>query len=123
MGGVYGEINSRADFHRVLNHATAIAKRLLATNPHDPTIGAIDRQLEAIKQWTMNGRDPTVAERKSLDMGLRATRELSDTGDPTIDEFTDQVQTLHNYVEDWPTDDQAARATDEDFFDDDGADE
>ena len=31
--------------------------------------------------------------------------------------FADQLKILNHYFEDWPTDDQAANATDDDFFD------
>jgi ABC-type transporter Mla subunit MlaD len=116
MAGVYGEINSRADFFRILEDAARTSKVLQARSPQDPTIAAIDAQLDAIKHWTDGGREPTQQARKSLDMGLRATRELTETGDSTIDEFANKIQLLHNYFEDWPTDEAAAKATDDDFF-------
>jgi hypothetical protein len=119
MGGVYGEIDSRADFFRILEEAAGTSKQLQARSPQDPTIAAIDAQLDAVKHWTYGGREPPAEARKSLDMGLRVTRELSETGDPAMDKFTDQVQILHNYFEDWPTDEAAAKATDDDFFGDD----
>jgi hypothetical protein len=34
MAGVYGEINSRADFHRVLNEALDITHPILAKQPN-----------------------------------------------------------------------------------------
>jgi hypothetical protein len=118
MGGVYGDINSRADFFRVLQETARTSKELQARSPQDPTIAAIDAQLDAVKHWTDGGREPPAEARKSLDMGLRAIRELSETGDPAMDKFTNQVQILHNYFEDWPSDQTAANATDDDFFDD-----
>lgn len=119
MAGVYGEIGSRADFFRVLGEALGISIKLSGSGGAKSPFGPIEQQLLAIDRWTANGRTPTRAERESLDMGLRAVRELSDTGDPGIDAFAGKIQALHNYVEDWPSDEKAAAATDDDFFDDD----
>jgi hypothetical protein len=119
MGGVYGEINSRADFFRVLGEARALARKLLQRSPGDPTLLSINRQLEAIAGWTAGGREPTKQERKSLDMSVRAVRELSNSGDPVVDRFSTTIMELDAYFEDWPTDEQAASATDDDFFDSD----
>jgi hypothetical protein len=117
-GGVYGEINSRGDFVRILEEAARISKQLQTRSPRDSTIAAIDAQLDAVRAWTAGDREPPPEARKSLDMGLRAVRELSETGDPIVDKFANRVQSIHNYFEDWPTD-EAAKATDDDFLGDD----
>lgn len=117
MAGVYGEINSKADFVAVLDKATSDGKAILAQRPGDSTIDAIVRQLEAVKSWTANGRTPTDDERESIDIGVRASRELE--GDDEAYAWTRALYALDAYIEDWPSDEEAASATDDDFFDDD----
>jgi hypothetical protein len=116
MAGVYGEIDSRVDYHRVLREAADIARRILARNPGDSTMQRIDKELDAMRWWTQGGRDPSASERTSIDVGLIAVRELAEaTGE--VAELADKLSSLNNYFEDWPTDEQAANATDDDFFD------
>ncbi|MEJ7729660.1 MAG: hypothetical protein WKG00_10615 [Polyangiaceae bacterium] len=117
MAGVYGEIDSRADFHRVLDEAIATAKKFLAQAPDDLTVEVIDTQLDAIRRWTAQGRAPTQDERKSLDMGLRAVRELEPTEDVERYSWIQKLYALESYVEDWPDDATAASATDDDWWD------
>jgi hypothetical protein len=117
MAGVYGQIDSRKDFHRVLDEAIKAAKKFLAKSPGDDTIESIDTQLDAIRRWTAQGGTPTEDERKSLDMGLRATRELEPATDPEMYEFVQKIYALDSYVEDWPSDEEAASATDDDWWD------
>jgi hypothetical protein len=116
MAGVYGEIDSRAGFHRVLREATEIAQRVLAPHPENAVMARIGRELEAMKRWTDNGREPTESERKSIDVGLIAVRELSGATDD-VGDLADKLSSLNNYFEDWPTDAEAASATDDEFFD------
>ena len=115
MAGVYGEINSRADFHAVLDTAIGDGKTLQAKRPGDDTLDAIIRQLEAVKLWSSNGRTPTEDERGSIDIGVRASREYE--GDDEAYGWTRALYALDAYIEDCPSDDAAASATDEDFFD------
>jgi hypothetical protein len=117
MAGVYGEINSRADFQSVLDKAITDGKALLAKRPGDETIDVIVRQLEAVKIWSANGRTPIKEERETIDMGVRASRELE--GDDDAYAWTRAIYALDAYIEDWPSDEKAANATDDDFFDDD----
>jgi hypothetical protein len=117
MAGVYGEIDSRVDYHRVLREAADIAWRILAQNTGDSTMQRIHKELHAMRLWTEGGRDPSASERTSIDVGLIAVRELAEaTGE--VAELADKLSSLNNYFEDWPTDEQAASATDDDFFDD-----
>ncbi|MGA7917645.1 MAG: hypothetical protein WCA00_20595 [Candidatus Acidiferrales bacterium] len=118
MAGVYGEINSRIDFHRVLNDATVLARSILARAPQHPAMERIEKQLDAMKRWSASSRTPTDGERRSIDVGLVAAREFDGaTGD--LQQLAEKLFALNNYFEDWPTDEKAARATDDDFFEDD----
>lgn len=115
MGGVYGSINSRADFDALLRKATVEGKALLAVRPGDPAIDPIVRQLEAVAVWSANGQKPSKDLRSSIDMGLRASRELE--GDSETYNWTQDIFALDAYIEDWPSDEKAASATDDDFWD------
>jgi hypothetical protein len=117
MAGVYGEINSRADYIRVLRGATVLVRRILARTPDNGIMQRIDKELDAMRRWTENGREPSHSQRSRIDVGLIAARELSEaTGE--VGELAGKLYALNNYFEDWPTDDEAANATDDDFFDD-----
>jgi hypothetical protein len=117
MAGVYGEIDSRVGYHRVLGDATEIVRRILAGTPKNPIMLHIHKQLDAMRRWTENGREPSHSERSSIDVGLIAARELSEEAGE-VGELAGRLFALNNYFEDWPTDDEAANATDDDFFED-----
>ena len=70
MAGVYGEIDSRVDYHRVLREAADIARRILARNPGNSAMQRIDKELDAMRRWTEGGRDPSASERTSIAWGL-----------------------------------------------------
>ena len=116
MGGVYGEIDSRADFERVVKDARLITRLLLSGESLDPTIESIDTQLDALERWSANGREPTPAERKSISVGILAARELDDVRDPEIQVLAGKLHSVQSYVREWPSDDDAANATDADFW-------
>jgi len=118
MAGVYGEINSRTDFHRMLREALNLTEHILSASPTYVVMQVIQKQLDAMKRWTDNSRDPTESERTSIDVGLLAVRELSD-GPGEMAELADKLMVLNNYFEDWPTDEKAASATEQDFFEED----
>ncbi|MGB8541944.1 MAG: hypothetical protein WCD49_09955 [Candidatus Acidiferrales bacterium] len=118
MAGLYGEINSKLDYQRVLRQAADIVTRILARTPANATMQGINKQLAAMKRWTDGGRKPTEIERRNIDVGLIAARELSgEAGE--LGELAKNLFALNNYFEDWPTDAQAASATDEDSLDED----
>jgi hypothetical protein len=116
MAGVYGRLNSRADFHRVLAEAIATARRGLAIEPNSRVTQVAARQLEAMKAWTANGRTPTAVEQTRIDVGVLAGRELSDTGRPETEEWVQQLTELDNFFQGWPSDAEAASSTDEDVL-------
>ncbi|MGD0674447.1 MAG: hypothetical protein ABSC94_03465 [Polyangiaceae bacterium] len=117
MAGVYGEIDSRAGFDRVLKEARAITRRMLKARPDNEVIEVIDTQLDAMERWTSGGRTPTQAERDTISIGLIAARELADVRNAEVEALLPKLYALNNYFEDWPSDDEAKKATDEDFFD------
>jgi hypothetical protein len=113
MSGLYGEINSRTDFHRVLGEARALAQRSLAASPKNPAMQNIQRQLNAMAGWTDKAREPSEADRGKIDVGLVAARELSEATGP-VAELAQKLFALNNYFEDWPSDEEAANSTEDD---------
>jgi hypothetical protein len=111
MAGIYGTLNSRADFRRMLDRALATAKKGLAIDPNSTVAQLAARQLEAMRKWTDNGRSPTEDEQRRIDIGVLAARELSDTGRPETEEWAKQLKLLYNFFQGWPTDQQAASST------------
>jgi hypothetical protein len=117
MAGVYGAINSRADFFRVLGEATEIIRRMVASRSSDAAMLRIEKELAAMRQWSDFGSEPSEEQRKSIDVGLIAVREL-ENAEGVVADLANKLSELNNYFEDWPTDVQAANATDDDFFED-----
>jgi hypothetical protein len=70
-----------------------------------------------MKKWTEKGREPSKSERNSVDIGLIAAREF-ENAKGELAALVDKLYSLNNYFEAWPTDEKAATATDEDFFED-----
>jgi hypothetical protein len=116
MGGLYGDIDSRADFERVLKEARAITHGMLKVQPNNPVIETIDTQLDAMERWTAAGREPTEDERKTISVGLIAVRELDAARRDESGELANKLYELDNYFKEWPTDGQAANATDADYW-------
>ena len=116
MASVYGEINSRRDYHRVLSEALDIAQGILAKQPNYAVMRRIHTELEGMKKSTENSGEPSKSERKSVDVGLIAAREF-ENAKGELAALADKLYCLNNYFESWPTDEKAAAATDEDFFD------
>jgi hypothetical protein len=111
MAGIYGQINSRADFQRVLAQALDTARRGLASAPNSYVTQIAARQLEAMQAWTANGRTPSADEQNRIDVSVLAGRELRDTGRSETEEWVQQLTDLDNYFQAWPTDREAASST------------
>jgi hypothetical protein len=116
MGGVYGSIDSRADFVAMLAKARELARALLARGAQNGVLQAIDAQLGALQAWTAGGGEPTVDQRRTITMGVLVVRELDGVLDPEVQALVAHIHPLSNYVEDWPTDEQAASATEAAFW-------
>jgi site-specific recombinase XerD len=109
MAGIFGDrINSRREFFSELAIAQASCRLLIEKYPEDATLVSVRLQLDAISQWTDNGRTPTADERESIDMGIRVFREYETTDDADLESFSRRVSVLHSYVKFWPTDKVAA---------------
>jgi hypothetical protein len=116
MAGIFGdEINGRSDFFTLLGEAKQLVHSILKRRTNDPILDSVRTQIEAIEQWTANGRTPDPAERGRIGMGLRMSREMGDETDPDIQHLTRLATVLQNYVEYWP-DDAAARDPDNDYL-------
>ncbi|MDQ3367464.1 MAG: hypothetical protein M3680_18750 [Myxococcota bacterium] len=116
MGGVYGILNSRADFFRVLDEARQIASRMLEVQPKNGLIASIATQLAAMQRWSADGRDPLADERKTITIGLLAVRQLDADRQDEAGELARKLTILHNYFDEWPSDEAAANATDADYW-------
>jgi hypothetical protein len=115
MGGVYGEINSRADFDRVLHEALGIATRML-TGGRNPVIEAVVEQLTWMTRACGGGREPSADERGKVNIGVLAVRELDADRQDDSGLLARKLFVLDTYFTVWPTDDQARSATDADYW-------
>ncbi len=97
-------IQTRDDFLRVLADEVDRARRLEAEVPGLPLFGSLRRQLEAIQQWTADGREPTKDERKSIQMGMLIARELNPAPTDELEDFGGRVQELEFYFKHWRSD-------------------
>lgn len=115
----YRHIQGRADFQPLLDHLIQETKKLLPAKVGErPAIESIVRQLDAIRRWTANDRDPTVDERKSISLGKVVVRELEPAPDKDIAVLNEQLLELADYVKRWLTDrEMAAFDTDDPMSD------
>jgi hypothetical protein len=114
VAGIYGKIDSREAFYRVLGEARESVLGILTQWPEDGTMQLIFEELDAMRRWCDGGREPSDNQRGSINVGLIAARDLSKAKGKT-GELVQKLFALNNYFEDWPTDAEAASAKDENF--------
>lgn len=96
-------IRSREDFLVVLAELTRETGVLETSNPDYPLFGSLRRQLEAIAQWSANGRNPTPDERRSLNIGVVLAREF-DQPPRELKRWAARLSELNFYVLHWRDD-------------------
>ena len=105
----YRHIQGRDDFRPLLDHVIQETKKLLLSKVDDwPAIESIIMQLDAIRRWTANNRDPTLDERKSVNLGKLVAREFEPAPDKNIALLNEQLLDLADYVKRWLTDQELA---------------
>jgi hypothetical protein len=117
MAGLFGDtLNNKQDFLAQLERALKECPLLIARYPHEDTLRSVQLQLDAIKRWIANDRQPTLEERESLDIAQRMFREYEMTDEDDIAEFRLLVSRIHSYVEFWPTDRVAGDEGNSEYF-------
>ena len=115
----YRHIQGRADFQPLLDHVIQETKGLLPPKAGEwPAIESIVMQLDAIRRWTANNRDPTLSERKSISLGKLVVREFEPTPDKDIALLNEQLLDLADYVKRWLTDQEMAAFDTDDLMSD-----
>lgn len=105
----YRHIRGRADFLPLLDHLIQATRKLLPPKAGEwPAIESIVTQLDAIRRWTADKRDPTIAERKSISLGRLVAREFEPAPDQGIALLNEQLLDLADYVKRWLTDQELA---------------
>jgi hypothetical protein len=102
------EIRSREDFFRIFASTTAEIDSLVAREPAYPVWGLLQRQLHAMREWTMNGADPTAEQRERVWIGLVAARELEPAADAAMQDLVTRLHLLNYYWRRWPSVEVAA---------------
>ncbi len=110
-------IKSRADFFPTLDRAIALTQALDARSAPDPNVKSILKQLDAVKHWTANGREPSRAERKSLTVGQLFVREFEPAQTDEVEQWIKLVREVTGYFSDW-LDDATFATIDTDDMDD-----
>ena len=70
------DLQTFADFDRLLDATRAEVARMAAAEPGDGAIASVRRQLDALYGWTRGGRCPDPGEKDTLNFGMIASREL-----------------------------------------------
>lgn len=97
-------IKSRSDFFRILAAAIQASNDLLKVAPGDGRIESILRQLEMIRAWTDNGREPTKDERWKPQIGLILMREFETEGDQGVTNWAELCGEVAAYFRHWLND-------------------
>lgn len=106
-------IQNRADFFVLLDQVIADTARLRGGQPFAP-LDSVLIQLEAIKKWTANGRNPAVDERSSLAIGQIIARELEPAANDDLYVYTQKLSEVSFYFELWWDDSMWANMDDND---------
>jgi hypothetical protein len=97
----FKHIKNRADFFMALDDAIQRTQTLMNPGPNTAAETSILRQLQMIKQWTANGRQPTKEERWKPNILLRLTREYEGVSDPVWEDWVNRVGDVAYYFERW----------------------
>ncbi len=113
----YSHIQGRADFRPLLDHLAQETRKLLPPKAGDwPAIESIVMQLDAIRRWTDQGRDPSLDERKTITIGKLVVRELQPAPDKDIAVLNQQLMELADYFMRWLTDAEMAAFDENDLM-------
>ena len=93
-----------------LDKGIADSRRLGGAPPGFAPLETILYQLEMIKVWTANGRQPTKDERRSITMGITVVRELEPAPTVELVHDTELIHELSVYFNLWWDDAERASA-------------
>ncbi|MGH8028548.1 MAG: hypothetical protein ACREO3_01305 [Arenimonas sp.] len=89
------DLKTFEDFDRVLAATRTEIGRMATAHPDDGAIDSVRLQLEALHDWTRDGRCPAQGEKDKLNFGMIASRELSDF------DIAQDLYALASYVTWW----------------------
>jgi hypothetical protein len=104
----------RAGFLDALDRAIVDTRRLGGAPPGFPPLESILYQLEMIRLWTANGRQPTRDERRSITIGLIVVRELEPAATDELYDYTELIHEISFYFKLWWDDAEWAAMDDKD---------
>lgn len=95
-------IETREEFFEVLARTLEETERRMSELPGFDPLDLIRYQLLSIRGWTAGGREPTEEERRSVNIGLVAVRELATNFEaPEWLDYMDRLHALDYYVSHW----------------------
>jgi hypothetical protein len=97
----HSHIKNRADFFAALARGIQSSVDLLKVAPGDQGVTSILGQLETIRSWTNNDREPTKDERWKTRIGLMLTREFDSVTDPRIVDWAELAREVEGYFIHW----------------------
>lgn len=108
-------IQSRADFFRVLGEVIQETEQKHLAEPSWRFLESVLSQLYHIRNTTAHGRKPTFEERRSINIGLLAEREMEGVSDLKWDDYKDKLTDIAFYYQFWRTDAGLATLDDDDW--------
>ena len=94
-------IKNRADFFTALASAIQASNDLLERAPGDGGVTSIRQQLETLRTWTENGREPTKEERWKPKIGLQLFRAYETESDPQVLAWVELCGEVASYFCHW----------------------
>ena len=94
-------VRSRAEFFSVLESTLEEVTQLTETERRVGIWKTIKAQLEAMTEWSADGRAPTAKERQRLTIGIIVVRELEPAYDPGLYRLTQRLHELSGYFYNW----------------------
>jgi hypothetical protein len=99
-----GSMANRKAFFDCLTETLGEIRRLRQVEANHPYWPMIQRQLEAIQQWTANSREPTIEERSSIQIGVLVERELEPPDNEDLADLNKRLKAVNLYFQIWPPD-------------------
>jgi len=90
-------IQTRSEFFQMLALTTTEVDSLVAREPAYGVWGGLQRQLQAMREWTAKGATPTPEQLGRINIGLVAARELEPPPDPAMEDLVHRLHLLAYY--------------------------
>ncbi len=111
-------LQRRSDFQPLLERLIAETNAQVAHSPTWRVLTSIQAQLQAMRTWTADGRDPLPEERARISIGMLVVRELEPGMPAELAPYASALIEITDYFKRWPSDAARAEVDEDDLLSD-----